>query len=250
MINRKNSTVIINGNKSVFWAHYHDIFQMCQNGNESIHERVQNYLEEKDLLLRHYSLANIPEKYFPFEIDRLKMKWATIEANSVAIANIERYLNSLDQALKLGIGLYIYGPHGVAKTTLSTIILKKAIQHYYRGFFYKSAEIVEFARAGWKNEDKAAFYEYLNSNIDFLVIDDLARLLDANSGEKLYIDKIFAKRDDMNLPTIITSNKTVEEIKTHFGEALYSNFKERLIPINLIGDDYRDTIGDTLLEKL
>ena len=27
------------------------------------------------------------------------------------------------KAIKKGIGLYIYGPHGVAKTTLSTIIL-------------------------------------------------------------------------------------------------------------------------------
>jgi len=175
------------------------------------------------------------------------------------VNKIEKYINSLENAAQKGIGLYLNGPHGVAKTTISVIILKLAIKKYFRCFFWKSSEIIEFIKSGWKNEYRTVFFDYIINTVDFLVIDDVARLFNTEKNEKSslddameksYIDKIFTKRDDKNLATIITTNNVLNENKDRFGEALYSNFKEKLIEINITGKDFRHIIGNQLESEL
>jgi len=236
--------------KQAFWDHYFKITELSEFGNQDVAEKLEKYNTEKDLLKRHYILANIPEKFFHFEFQIIKDKWLTLEDNKDSVIKIEKYIESIEAAAEKGIGIYLHGPHGVAKTTIATIILKNAIQLNYRCFFAKSTEIVEFARSGWKNEDRKVFFDYVVNTVDFFVIDDVARLAEVTDAEKIHIDKIFTKRDDMNLVTIMTANREIEASKSMFGEALFSNFKERMIPIKLLGSDYRNMIGDSLLEKL
>jgi DNA replication protein DnaC len=235
--------------KQLFWDHYFKISELSEFGNEGVPEKLEKYNTEKDMLKRHYSLANIPEKYFSFEFETIKTKLKETD-NAESIAKIEKYFGSLDKAAKKGIGLYLCGEHGVAKTTIATIILKKAIAEDFRCFFAKSTEIVEFARSGWKNEDRKVFFDYIVNTVDFFVIDDVARLSEVTDAEKIHTDKIFTKRDDLNLVTIMTANHIMDKNKSLFGEGLFSNFKERMIPVELFGDDYRNTIGDSLLDKL
>ena len=229
-----------------YWDHYHKLIDLCYDGNPEILNRMNNC---DDKVLKHFYLANIPEKFFEFELEQICGNLG--KDNGIKIQTIKKYFDSLPNAAKKGIGLYLHGPHGVAKTTLTVIILKKAISQLFKCYFIKSAEIVDTIKAGWKNESIKDFLDYVTNNVDFLVIDDLNRLLKVNDeSEKMYIDKIFTKRDDMNLSTIITSNQSIEENKESLGEALYSNFKERLIEIELTGDDFRNKIGIDLIKKL
>lgn len=237
-----------------FWQHYHKIIDLSTEGNEEILDRAKKYGKD-EIEKRFYVLANVPEKYFDFEFDKIKKKITQLEKNENEIKKIEKYISSLGNAAQKGIGLCLSGPHGVAKTTIAIIILKKSIALNYRCFFWKSSEVVDFIRSGWKNESRRIFFDYIINNVDFLVIDDIARLFE-NSGsqtekaERLYIDQIFTKRDDKNLSTIITSIRDLEQNKDIFGEALFSNFKERLIEIKLVGSDYRETIGENLINAL
>jgi DNA replication protein DnaC len=231
-----------------YWDHYHKMIDLCYDGNPEILNRINNC---DDKIQKHYYLANIPEKYFEFEFKEIEKTLIEHAGNELAINNLKKYLDSLPNAAQKGIGLYLHGPHGVAKTTLAIIILKKAISQLFKCYFIKSAEMVDTIKAGWKNESIKDFLDYITNNVDFLIIDDLNRLLKVNDeSEKMYIDKIFTKRDDMNLPTIITSNQSIEENKIQLGEALYSNFKERLIEVKIMGSDYRNEIGTKLLKEL
>jgi len=235
-------------NRDKFRQHY---FSMLNMADERILEKIRSYDPKNEFFERNYILSHIPEKYFDFEFEKIKAKILTTEQNIEEIQKVEKYLNGLNKAAKKGIGLYLSGPHGVAKTTISVIILKKAIQSFYRCFFCKSASIVEFARSGWKDSDKKDFWDYVINTMDFLVIDDVARSYNqVNEAERFYVDEIFTKRDDANLVTIITANHKLDSNKDLFGEALFSNFKERLIEVNLIGEDFRNIIGDKLLEAL
>jgi len=237
--------------KHEFWSHFHHMLDMSKFGNEKILERLNRYSSVEDFFEKNYLLANIPEKYFDFDIDVIRDKIETIESNIDQIKNIEKYLNSIDKAAKEGIGLYISGSHGVGKTAIAIIILKKAIQNYFPSFFSRSNELIDFARSGWKNEEKKMYWTYIVNNSVFFVIDDIGRLFSQISdSERISIDEIFTKRDDSNLCTIITANHSLEANKDLFGDALYSNFKERLIEIKLIGEDYRNIIGESLLDKL
>lgn len=236
--------------KELLLEFYFKISELSEAGNEGVTERLNKYPSVDQLLQRLYVLGNIPEKYFDFEFSQIKKKLSTFEDNAPAIQNIEKYLGSLDKAASKGIGLYLSGEHGVAKTTIATIVLKTAFKQNYTCFFAKSTEIVEFARSGWKNEERKIFFDYVVNTVDFFVIDDIARLADVNDQERMHIDKIFTKRDDMNLVTIMTANHEIDKNRQIFGEALFSNFKERMIPVQLIGQDYRNTIGNSLLDKL
>lgn len=238
-------------NKKAFWDHFFKMSELTRIGNVDVVDRMEKYDSEKEFIKRNFALANIPEKYFEFEFDKIKSKILTVEQNVDSVTNVEKYLGSLSKASEKGIGLYLSGPHGVAKTTISAIILKKAIESYYKCFFCKAGSLVDYARSGWKNEDRKIFWDYVVNNVNFLVIDDIARSYEqVNEAERFYLDQIFTKRDDSNLITIITSNSRLDDCKDLFGDALYSNFKERLIEVNLIGDDYRNTIGDQLLNEL
>lgn len=248
-INRKRLMNL--GSDHDFWNHYHRMIELCYEGNEEILDRIKKY-DKNEFIKRHYVMANIPEKYFKFKYSIIKNYLLGQDHNKKEIEKLDKYLNSLDKAAKKGIGLYLSGSHGTAKTTIATIILRRAIKKRFKCFFWKSAEIVEFIRSGWKNEYRRIFFDYVINNVDFLVIDDVARLfgIEKTNAEQLYIDQIFTKRDDKNLATIITANHSLDKNKKHFGEALYSNFKERLIEILLVGEDFRNKIGKNLLNEL
>lgn len=248
MIKRKNGEDSV---KHAFWSHFHHMLDITQFGNEKILERLDNYSSVNDFFEKNYLLSNIPEKFFKFEFEQLRTKIETIESNQDELKKIEKYIESIEKAAEKGIGLYISGSHGVGKTALAIVILKTAIRHYHPSFFSRSTEIIEFARSGWKSEDKKAYWTYVVNNSNFFVIDDVGRLFSqVNEAERVHIDEIFTKRDDANLCTIITANHNLEANRDLFGDALYSNFKERLIEVKLIGDDYRNVIGETLMGKL
>jgi len=237
--------------KQEFWSHFHYMLDLSKFGNEKILERLEDYSSVDDFLEKNFLLANIPEKYFDFEFSKIRDKIETIETNVEQIKMYEKYFGSIEKAAREGIGLYISGSHGVGKTALAIIILKKVLENYYSAFFSKSSEVVEFVRSGWKNDDKKAYWTYVVNNCQFFVIDDIGRLFSQiNDAERANIDDIFTKRDDSNLCTIITANHSLENNRDMLGEALYSNFRERLIEIKLIGEDYRNIIGGTLLDKL
>lgn len=248
MISRKNQNSSL---KHEFWEHFHKMLNISILGNEKIIEHLDDYSSVDNFFEKNFLLANIPEKYFDFEIEKLKDKLQTIEANIEQVAKIEKYISSIDKAAQKGIGLYISGSHGVGKTAISNIILKTAIKKYHSSFFCRSNDLIEFVRAGWKNEEKKVYLSYVVNNCTFFVIDDIGRLFSqVNEAERLNIDEIFTKRDDSNLCTIITSNHPLEANKDLLGEAIYSSFKERLIEVKLIGEDYRSIIGESLLDRL
>lgn len=248
MINRKFQNT---SQRHEFWSHFHKMLEISKYGNEKILERLEHYSSLDNFFEKNYLLGNIPEKFFKFELNLIRDKIETIESNIDEIKKVEKYLASIDKAAKEGIGLYISGAHGVGKTAIAIIALKTAIRNYYSSFFSRSTEIVDFVRSGWKNDDKKAYWLYVVNNCTFFVIDDIGRLFsDINEYERSNIDEIFTKRDDSNLCTIITANHSLETNKDLLGEALFSNFKERLIEVKLIGEDYRNIIGESLLEKL
>jgi DNA replication protein DnaC len=227
------------------------MLDMSKFGNEKILERLDHYSSITNFFEKNFLLSNIPEKYFDFSLDLVRDKIETIESNIEQFKKIEKYIGSIEKAANGGIGLYISGSHGVGKTAIAIIILMHAIRNYRSAFFSRSTEILDFFRSGWKNEDKKAYWSYVVNSSTFFVIDDIGRLFsEVNEYERANIDDIFTKRDGANLCTIITANHSLETNKDLLGDAIYSNFKERLIEVKLIGEDYRNIIGESLLDKL
>ena len=64
--------------------------------------------------------------------------------------------------------------------------------------------------------------------VKFLIIDDLGTVSGGFKGEDFlaYFENLFITRHQYGRPTLITSNATVDDIKTHYGERFISRFRE------------------------
>ncbi len=72
-----------------------------------------------------YIGAGIPKKYWDFELSFLLEKF--VKENDISINIIKNYCVKIEKMLAEGVGLYLQGVSGVAKTALSFYIMKKAL---------------------------------------------------------------------------------------------------------------------------
>jgi len=90
--------------------------------------------------------------------------------------------------------------------------------------------------------------------VDFLILDDVDKAYLSNSGYiNSILDTLFRTRSQSNLPTIMTANKTIEEIingsEEVFVKSLLSLFDESLLPILFMGLDKRKELKEQARKK-
>jgi len=213
-------------------------FAMCDfiHNNEQIVNDLKN---ESNFFNRNLILSRVPKKYWQYQWDRISSDLGHNDYNHDGITTISNYLNDIDAMKDSGKGLYIYGGHGTSKTTTAIIILRKAMEHFHTGYYLHFHELIEFVTSSWKDETKKNFWEYIIQKIDFLVVDDIARNFKMNERESFVIDKLFVFRSNNNLPTILTTNLSTDDMGNLLGESILSLFKENVHEVQFIGEDVR-----------
>jgi DNA replication protein DnaC len=253
MIKRKsnmgdeNKVIIPDERKNKFWIYYLKIADMAV---EAAPDLLDEFNSATDVLEKKYIIANIPKKYYNFTLDSIKDNLLVRSQNDESFKKIKNYILDLDEFVKDGSGLYISGSTGIAKTTMSTIILKEAINLYYRCYFINVRNMVKMIKDSWYNRDLKRYFSYIVKNSDILVIDEFGKMDKTFEAEIQEIYNVFSNRDYANLITIITTNYSMENAKEIFGDSLYSKFKERLIPVHFVGEDFRDTLADKNKKRL
>ena len=218
-----------------FQEHY---FNMCDLAHHI--PRIQSILSNtRDREERHLILANIPSKYWKFELEHILNDLTNQETMLEPVSMIRNYIEKLHIMFKEGVGLYLEGSNGTSKTTVATIILREAMKLHYRVFFCSSLDLIEFITMGWKNDAFKGRWQYILDTVDFLVIDDVGRELNIDAKEKTFLDKLFVNRSNLRLPTILTSNVSKTDMKDKFSKSLFSLFSENLCSVELIRTDVR-----------
>lgn len=229
-----------------FMEHY---FKMIDHvTNEDLRLRLEGI---DDLEKRFRIVANLPENIvrvadWEFSKGRLVKEPANVDG----VIRIDTYLENINKARKKGIGLYIYGPHGVFKTTIAVIIAINALKNSQMVYYCTAGELSELIRSGWKVPEIKHKWQYIVSTVDLLIVDDLARLHSFDDVQKSTIDSLFVQRTSKGQPVIFTSNHNFEEAEDFLGPALHSMFEQHLIEVSLIGDDFRKEIASGLLDQL
>lgn len=222
--------------KTHFTTNY---FSLCEfiRDNEQI---VKMLKSEDDFFNRNLILAKIPKKYWGYQWDHIKGDLGCIDVNQEGIEIIDDYLQNINNdILSNGKGLYIYGGHGTSKTTTAIIILKEAMKKGCTGYYLHFHEMIDFVTLGWKDEIKKMLWEYIVQKIDFLVLDDIGRNFKMSDRESIIIDKLFVYRCNNNLPTILTTNLSTDDIGSLLGESILSLFKENVYEVKFVGEDIR-----------
>jgi DNA replication protein DnaC len=207
--------------------------------NEEEHDCEQDYDQtciQKKLFLR-YELANVPRRF-------QRLDWSDFVNQPEAKATIEDYIEHSENALALGVGLYIFSPGlGTGKTFLATHILKEFVKQGHKGYYVAFFDILDLYRR--EPEDRAFIEQKLLSS-PIIVIDDVVAPTASQKQADHYrntLERIVRHRAHNDLPTIITSNLTSERLDEEY-DRIFSLMSDSLLPLELdSSSDFRITSG-------
>lgn len=116
--------------------------------------------------------------------------------------------------------LLIYGKEGVGKSLMLHFVGNELKEHYTGRVLFVSADVLseQYLRAGQNDIHVADFLKFY-SDPDCLLFDDVDKMSDYETQQALL--KILKRRADKNRPTILTSSKTMSNLKRVLPPELY-----------------------------
>jgi len=189
--------------------------------------------------------ANIPEKYWDFSFRNLLKKF--LEENAIALDIVKKYCDSIEETVKEGLGLFIQGQSGLAKSALSAYILKEAIKKDIQCYSVRMSHLTKLIIESFKDPEKAKLVSWLRDDVQLLLIDEIEK--DFKLGEYTsftgthvgeFFDDIYNKKKAL----LVTSNLTKAKLKGIQAENVIDRLEE-LGDIILVGESYRRQ-SDTL----
>ena len=176
--------------------------------------------------------------------------WRDFVGDPAARQVVQEYIASMDSLFNAGIGLYLWGTIGTGKTLLGSLILKSMMAAGYDGFFTTFVDLINQQSLGFSSREDREWLISGVVNAEVLLIDDPGR--EQSSGEKQadymssVLDEVIRKRVSMQLPTIITSNDSLDSFQQRYNSNIYSLVQERTLTVPVLGEDYRRKSDDII----
>lgn len=135
--------------------------------------------------------------------------------------------------------LLLFGTTGIGKTFLTHCIAKEIMDSIHSVLYLTATEFFDalLARTLHRTEESLNLYEQIQE-CDLLIIDDLG----TERNTEFIISQLFVCLNDRilnNKSTIISTNLTLEEIKTNYTERTFSRISNHYKILRLAGDDIR-----------
>ncbi len=183
--------------------------------------------------------ANISEKYWDFTFRNLLKKF--LDDNEFALLIIKKYCENIEKMIEEGIGLFIQGPKGLAKTALSSYILKEALKKDFSVYSIRMSHLTKLLIESFKDSSKAELLKWIKEEVKLLLIDEIEkdfRVGEINSFTGTHINEFFDDIYNKKKSLLVTSNITKAKLKTVHAENVVDRFEE-LGDVILIGESYR-----------
>lgn len=185
--------------------------------------------------------ANIPKKYWDFDFRNLKKEYS--ESNKIPLKIIKSYTEKIREMVDKGIGLYIQGTHGLAKTALSYYILKEAIKQDMICYSISMSQLTKIFYDIRLDECKERI-EWIKKHVELLVIEEIEKDYNIEQSTSYIgssVNDFFRSLYDSKKSLIINSNmskKALRESKIHASN-IVDRFEE-LVDIVLTGNSFRN----------
>ena len=198
---------------------------------------------QRKLYRKHLIHMNLPMPYY--EASRQNLTPTQKEC-------VGPYVEKFREALRDGVGVYLWGPNSVGKSWVASMLCK-----YANGGFSQSSYYVRMAelRDCWMDASILAQPDSEEYRCDrvlqvtFLVIDDVGREYRATSG---FVESKFAEllreRASHKKATVITSNLSPQHFRELYGEGTAQLLSEITLPIQLVGPNVRSMKQEQLHE--
>lgn len=161
--------------------------------------------------------------------------------NPAATAKAMRYYQKWPAMLVQNIGLLLWGDVGTGKTYTAACIANALLSDGVPVLMTNFSKLIN-ALSGFAVEDKNAYIESLN-HYKLLIIDDLGVESSSDFRQEI-IFSVIDSRYKSNLPIIITTNQSLEQLKNPSDirySRIYDRILEMCVPIVYKGESLRKT---------
>lgn len=205
------------------------------------YEQRQKQVEHK----RNLATAGIPKLFANARFQNFSTKYAGENKEIATIAKTAaiNYVSNFNVMRQSGKGLYIYSEtKGSGKTRLSVTIANELIDNGESVLVVKATNVSKEVRKTYNKDSGVGELEIIKEfqQSPVLIIDDIAVEKPTDFiGELLY--SIFDYRVEHKLPTIVTSNKTIEEMSDMYSDGrVSSRLKKLCIEVYMPEESMRD----------
>jgi DNA replication protein DnaC len=152
--------------------------------------------------------------------------------------SIQKYLCNLDDAMRLGRGVLLYGPNGVGKTCALVIIAKEFRRHGRTVLFMDGVEVGDAVMGNLRFDDGRLIDRA--KSVDVLVLDDFAKgIMGESDWGSRQVDDLIRRRNAETKITLLSTNWVMAEMKKGLMISTMSALREHVTAMAVLGTDRR-----------
>lgn len=182
-------------------------------------------------LAKTYWLSNIPLQY-------QKLTWEKWPYDDLKV-EVQQFIDQYQFLRMNGVGITLYSKMtGTGKTWAATHVLRELVKQGYDGWFAPFYEVKGYFEIEDKREKNFRIDKVQHSGI--LVLDEVRKPYTERMREFYAetLEELLRPRSDSNLPTIITTNMTPDELEENYPR-VFSLMSAKNMQLNLDGYDAR-----------
>jgi len=178
----------------------------------------------------------IPRRYQGVSFDRAPV--TLIEAT--VVRDVRRYVDTLDEQLAEGRGIWFQGDVGTGKTTLAMLISAEALRHGHSVAIYSLPRLLGMLRETFDDGSEASLSTLLErlAAVELLHIDDVG----AEQSSPWVLEQLYTivnTRYEDGRAMVLTTNLDPPRLREQIGERTVSRLAEMCETLPLYGDDRR-----------
>jgi DNA replication protein DnaC len=195
-----------------------------------------------------FACASIPRKYWNFTLQDLLPAFCT--SNEIALKLVEGYIHKIGDMVEQGVGLYIQGKSGLAKSAIASYILKEAQLKGYECYCIRMSQLTKTIFESLDEVEKRSLLKWIKDSVQLLLIDEVDKDYRVQNVEGFagnQINEFFGDIYNSRKALIVTSNLSKKDLSKVHALNVVDRLSE-LADIVLVGDSYRKP--NDALEKI
>ena len=160
---------------------------------------------------------------------------------------IRKYLKNVGMVINESVGLFMFGPPGLGKTTAAYYIIGHAVKQGRSCYYIYFKDLISMLIKSYSDEALRPLFDAI-IGVEILVIDELSLVGRVTPHAVAEFTSIIKNRVEKGSSTILISNyKDIDEIKNNFGETMESLMLEAFQGIRFFGKrDLREIKAERL----